>query len=179
MTRCASFILYMCQNNTNRLKKSDMKCKDFKNNMVHYIEKNLDIESAEMFEQHLKNCGSCNKLYKIFFADYQLIASDKITDSNPFFYSRVMAAIEHEKKTKPIFRFFAKKELILQFATYLIIVLFAIFTGYLIGNDKALINQEGLQNQTELSDLQLFADSHNLSFNEEDVYYINTNETEE
>lgn len=159
-------------------KKSDMDCKEFKNRMIFFIEGDLEKQLAEQFTNHLNTCTSCKILYEQFYSDYNLIATDKITESNPFFYTRVMAGLENEEKQGIIERFFNNKSLILQIASYVVIGFMAISIGYLIANDKSQTNTESFNTNMEETDQQLFAESHNLALAFDDVYIINANETE-
>ncbi len=152
-----------------------MNCKDFQNNIVFFIDQELNKENATMFEDHLECCNQCKKLFEQVNLSYSLINDDRITESNPFFYSRVMTAVEN-KTQKTLF---VNKKQVVQWATFAIIGLFAIVTGYLIANDKNYVLKDTLQNQYELTDEELFVDSHYLTLSTDDLYVVNSEETEE
>jgi len=155
-----------------------MECKEFKNRMIYFIDGDLDQQAAEQFKSHMDTCSSCKMLFEQFASDYKLVTADKITESNPFFYTRVMAGLEKEDKQGIFERFFNRRALVLQIASYVVVGLLAIGAGYFIANDKSQTNMESFNTQMEESDQQLFAESHNLALAFDDVYIINTDETE-
>lgn len=156
-----------------------MKCKEFQNNILFYIEGDLDKRFSKEFEWHLEVCNHCMQLFKKVADNYSLLANDKITESNPFFFTRVEAAIASGKENRNISILSSTKGAVLQWVTYLIIGVFALFIGYLIAKDQDYVVQETIQNQYEKSDEELFADSHYLNFSAENLYVVANSENED
>ena len=156
-----------------------MECKNFQNMMVFYHDGELDDSISNDFQNHLETCENCRILYNEFYSAYHFIGHDKITESNPFFYSRVITAIENETKNRTIFWPIAHKKLVAQFITYIIMGVFAIATGYYIANDRQLVVNEPVNMPDEQKDYQLFADSYQLNVSTDDIYIIKANEIEE
>lgn len=166
----------MCQNI--KQNKIDMKCKDFKNSIVFYLDGELKKKDSAKFESHIENCIKCKELFEKVSSSYKFLSLDKITESNPFFHSRVQAAINNEKNLND-YGIFSSKKLALQIITYMVIGIFAISAGYLIASDKNYVEQKTMQEQYEVSDEELFADSHYLTLSTDDLYVIKTQEIEE
>jgi predicted anti-sigma-YlaC factor YlaD len=101
------------------------------------------------FKKHLEICSDCKLLFEKIASTYALTEIDKITDSNPFFYTRVKAGIENQKSQANAV--YSSKKWVLQWATYVVLGVFALFAGYLIANDQSFVSQESLQNQYEKS----------------------------
>lgn len=156
-----------------------MKCKDFENNIVFFIDNELDENNTKMFEKHLASCHDCKKLYMLISQSYNTIGNDKITESNPFFYTRVKAAIENKKSNSLLTKVFEKKQLVMQFATYLIIGFFAIVVGYSIAFDDS-VNENGLVfEQNEITDAELFAASQLYTMTSYEIYDVEEERIEE
>ena len=152
-----------------------MNCKDFQTSIVFFVDGELDKQNSAQFENHLESCTKCKELFEQVSLSYNFIKEDRITESNPFFYSKVKALIDHEKQTSG-FSLFAPKKFSFQIAAYIIIGIFAISAGYFIANDKTYLGQESLQEQYEVTDEELFADLHYLTLSTNDLYVVKTNE---
>jgi predicted anti-sigma-YlaC factor YlaD len=151
-----------------------MKCKDFQNNILFFIDGDLDKTASARFEKHLEVCSQCKSLFEKVSGSYSLIEEAKIKESNPFFYTRVKAAIENEVKNS----YRAAKKMVLQWATYSLVGLFALLTGYFIANDGNYVVKGSTQQQYKTTDEELFADSHYLTLSAEDMYIVSTEEIE-
>jgi len=152
-----------------------MKCKDFQNKIIFFIDGELDKESSIKFESHIKSCNECRQLFEKVNSSYSHINEDRIAEINPFFYSRIAAAIESEKQNTVNSKLLKNKKFAWQIASYLIIGIFAIVTGYFIANDKNYVEQD----QYEVTDEELFADSHHLTLSTDDLYVVSSQEIEE
>jgi predicted anti-sigma-YlaC factor YlaD len=153
-----------------------MNCNDFRNSILFFIDEDLNEKNSVEFKKHLEICSDCKLLFEKIASTYALTEIDKITDSNPFFYTRVKAGIENQKSQANAV--YSSKKWVLQWATYVVLGVFALFAGYLIANDQSFVSQESLQNQYEKADEELFADSYYFKLSKDDMYVLNTDETE-
>ncbi len=153
-----------------------MNCKDFRNNILFFIDKDLNGKNSIEFKKHLEICGDCKLLFEKIASTYAFTKNDKVTDSNPFFYTRVKAAIENQTSQSKAVN--SSKKWVVQWATYTILGVFALFAGYFIANDQSFVSQESLQKQYEKADEELFADSYDFTLSKDDMYVLNTDETE-
>jgi predicted anti-sigma-YlaC factor YlaD len=82
-----------------------MDCKIIADNILFYIDKELDSELSKQFEEHLNNCAECKLLYQRIEGSYSKIELVKELNPNPFFYSRLITKLEKnkEKRTLQIF----------------------------------------------------------------------------
>lgn len=151
-----------------------MKCKDFQNSMLFFIDGDLKKTDAAQFEKHLEVCNQCKQLFEEISTSYSLIGKNRITESNPFFYTRVKAALENET-SKPVW---TAKKLVLQWVTYSIIGVFSLLAGYFIANDRNSVVESSIQQQYERTDEELFAESHYFTLSAEDLYIVSTEEME-
>ncbi len=153
-----------------------MNCKDFRNNILFFIDGDLNEKNSIEFKRHLEICSDCKLLFEKIAHTYGLTEKDKITDSNPFFYTRLKAIIENREKQPNAG--YSSKKWVIQWTTYTVLGIFALFAGYLIANDQNFASQKSLQNQYEKADEELFADSYYFSLSKDDMYVLNTDETE-
>lgn len=113
------------------IKTEQMNCKRCHKKLIHYLEESLHVTEIQEIEQHLLECASCRG-----FADYlketlSTIESSRITQPDPFFYTRVKARLEKQEES-----FFAKPAFarILQPAIFTLLLIAAVYTGLEIGS---------------------------------------------
>ena len=146
-----------------------MKCKLIEKKLIFYFENELDEKESELIKAHLDQCHECNYLFDNMKQSLNLIGDDILKDSNPFFYTRVAGAIENQKKRRT--GRILQKELIFQIVSYTFIVLLAMFAGIYLGSGVAVNNQAAQEVQSDTTDYQLFASSHQFHFSEK-VYMV-------
>ena len=155
-----------------------MNCKDIQNNILFYIDKELDNMKSQHFEKHLEICPKCKLLFENILKTYSF-ADNKITETNPFFYTRVKAAIESEKNKKWKLSLKHVPNIIVQTTAYVLIGLSALFIGHFLANGENYIDEEAIVEPIEKTDEEIFADSHFLTLSTQDFYIINVEEVEE
>lgn len=77
-----------------------MDCKIIADNILFYIDKELDTEFSKQFEEHLNNCAECKLLYQKIEGSYSKIELVKDLKPNPFFYTRLIAKLEKTKEKR-------------------------------------------------------------------------------
>jgi len=145
-----------------------MNCKEVENNLMFYIEGDLDKSITEKITEHLQTCTSCKMLYEKMKSDLVFLSNDKIIETNPFFYNRLEESINSDKnKSSRII-----KQVYLQVLAYAAAVIIAIFIGIALGKSYQPINNYTADENTELSEFQLFAESYGYSTPMEDDYEL-------
>jgi len=77
-----------------------MDCKEVENRIIEYIEKTLP-EIIEMdMKAHFENCENCSRIYNEIVKTYDIIESDKMVGTYPYFANNVITKIENVNKSK-------------------------------------------------------------------------------
>jgi predicted anti-sigma-YlaC factor YlaD len=107
-----------------------MECKICTSNLVLYLEGSLSGKELAMMESHLDASPSCRS-FAIYMKDaFSLVGNNRITEPDPFLYTRVMARVERESgETKRIPGLAG----ILQPAFFSLLLLFSVWAGLKIG----------------------------------------------
>lgn len=152
-----------------------MNCKEFENKLIFYIEGSLpDNETANM-KSHLNDCNTCKTLHEKMSAALTLIDQDKITETNPFFFNRLTEQLEKNNQKSKL----KTKDFYLQVVSYAAAIAIAVVLGIGLGRTTELNNDIAFDNETELSEYQIFADSYNMNQPTEDSYEMELKEFDE
>jgi predicted anti-sigma-YlaC factor YlaD len=155
-----------------------MRCKQVTKKLIFYIEKELDVKEAALIQNHLEECPKCKLLYYQLEQSLNLINEDKLTESNPFFVTRVTESIKSKAQKNTILGWFSEKQYVLQTSLYIILIILALFTGRHLGTTYEPAEQASAIDQVDTNDYQLFADSYNYNF-DQNVYILETADDEE
>ncbi|MEN8248576.1 MAG: zf-HC2 domain-containing protein [Bacteroidota bacterium] len=83
-----------------------MDCKIVTDNILFYLDKELDEDLRIQFEDHLAQCADCKELYQKVEATYGSINLVKELDPDPFFYTRFEARLEKQQENRAVHVFF-------------------------------------------------------------------------
>lgn len=109
-----------------------MNCKNIHKAMVPYIENELDKNLRGEFEEHIKSCDDCRLFLEEFQKTFSIIETEKVTETNPFFYTALKAKMENRAtKTTGVFNFLLSKYL--QPALFSVLLIAGIYFGLNIG----------------------------------------------
>nr|WP_319572773.1 zf-HC2 domain-containing protein [uncultured Draconibacterium sp.] len=108
-----------------------MKCNTVHNKLIFFLEKELPVSEMEQVQQHLDECSECALFAAEMKNTLQILDSDKVTDENPFFYTRVKARLEKQDEKQPEARPVLVR--ILQPVAFSIILLLGIYGGFKLG----------------------------------------------
>lgn len=125
-----------------------MNCNECKNQMPYYIDQELQGQPKAEFERHLQDCTVCAKQYQAFKGIYGYIEQERITDSDPFFYTRLMARWENRSGSYDI-RALRLKPLSLAFA-----IVIPLIAGLWLGFSLS-------RHQNEQAEVKLVSEMHN------------------
>ncbi|MCF6240339.1 MAG: zf-HC2 domain-containing protein [Bacteroidales bacterium] len=146
-----------------------MNCKEVENNLIFYIEGELDTNFSKKLNAHLKTCSSCNALYKNMKADMDFLSKDKALQTNPFFYQRLEQKIKNNNKENSKNNI---KQLYIQALTYAAAIIIAVFIGVALGKDYQITDEFAMEEDAQISEFQLFAESYSVDMSSEDSYEI-------
>ncbi|MEN8120158.1 MAG: hypothetical protein ABFS35_07415 [Bacteroidota bacterium] len=155
-----------------------MNCKEVENNLIFFIEGNLAENKLVDIETHLNNCDNCNKLSQKLKADLSLIENDKISEPNPFLYSRISERLQEDESKKNNVIRLKTKQFYIHAAAYAAVVVLAIFLGIGLGADFNRNSNIAIEDSEELTDYQVFANSYNLNQPSEYTYELELSEIE-
>lgn len=146
-----------------------MNCKEVENNLIFYIDGELDTSLSKKMNRHLKTCSSCHALYQNMKADLDLFKKDKISQTNPFFYQKLEQKLKNSdsKNSKNNIR-----QLYIQALTYAAAIILAVFIGVALGKDTQIDDEFAVQENEQLSEFQLFAESNAVDLSTEDTYEL-------
>lgn len=153
-----------------------MKCIEVENNLIFLIEGNPTENKAVDIENHLNSCDNCRALYHKIKAELFLIENDKISETNPFFYSRLAERLQQEKYKKLSVIQLKTRQFYIQAAAYAAVVVIAIFLGINLGADLNSNSDLLIEDTEKLTEYQMFADSYNLNQPSEYTYELEIGE---
>ncbi len=149
-----------------------MNCKEVENNLIFFIEGSLPESRQVDFNKHLNSCDNCKVLYQKIKADLLVIENDKITEPNPFLYSRIIENLKQVESKEPSVLRLNTKGFYVQVAAYAAGIILAIFLGIGLGADFDSNNNLVIEDYEELTEYQMFADSYNLNQPSELTYEL-------
>ncbi len=132
-----------------------MKCNKVHNKLIFFLEKELPVSEMVQVQKHLDECSECALFAEEMKNTLSILDSDKVTDENPFFFTRVKARLEKQAEEQPV----ARPVLvgILQPVAFSIILLLGIYGGFKLGQapkvttaDTSLTEQEMVPYWNEL-----------------------------
>lgn len=109
-----------------------MKCKEIHNSILPFLEKDLSHEKELLFQEHLNSCSDCLAKFQFIEAELAQIDSDKKTEADPFFITRVEQRLQNRQNEGfaiPRFSLIHK----LQSSLVYVSIVIAIFSGIVIG----------------------------------------------
>ncbi|WP_319482665.1 zf-HC2 domain-containing protein [uncultured Draconibacterium sp.] len=132
-----------------------MKCNTVHNKLIFFLEKELPVSEMKQVQQHLNECSECALFAAEMRNTLSILDSDKVTDENPFFYTRVKARLEKQDEKQPSVRPVLIR--VLQPVAFSIILLLGIYGGFKLGQaprtdfaDNSLSEQEMVPYWNEL-----------------------------
>jgi hypothetical protein len=120
-----------------------MNCKTVHNKLIFFLEKELSVSEMKQVQKHLEGCSDCALFVDEMRLTLGVIESDKITDENPFFYTRVKARMENQAVESYERNSVLVK--LLQPIAFSIVLLLGIYGGFKLGQPT----------KTELADIAL------------------------
>nr|WP_321353489.1 zf-HC2 domain-containing protein [uncultured Draconibacterium sp.] len=108
-----------------------MKCKNVHNKLIFFLEKELPVSEMKQVQQHLDECSACALFAEEMKNTLSILESDKVTDENPFFFTRVKNRLERQSEEQPVARPVLVR--ILQPVAFSVILLLGIYGGFKLG----------------------------------------------
>jgi len=125
-----------------------MKCKAVHKKLIFFLDKELPVSEMEQVQKHLDECSDCALFAEEMKNTLSILESDKVTDENPFFFTRVKARLEEAKSkqliTRPIFI------RVLQPVAFSIILLLGIYGGFKLGETPKVNLAESTLTEEEM-----------------------------
>jgi len=142
-------------------KTEKMNCDRCQQKLIPYLEDSLKGTSLHQMEQHLEECASCRGFAEYLKVTFSTIENSRITQSDPFFYTRVKAKMDKQKETFSAKPGFAR---ILQPAVLSLLLVASTFAGIKIGssdwslkkNSYVMENLEPLVNELGSEPIETF-----------------------
>lgn len=123
-----------------------MKCNKVHSKLIFFVEKELPPSEMEQVKQHLDTCAECALFAEEMKSTLHILDADKVTDENPYFYTRVKARLEKQTE-KQVYApsVFVR---ILQPVAFSIILLLGVYGGFKLGQTpKTSSAHNGLSEQ--------------------------------
>lgn len=108
-----------------------MNCKDVHSKLIFFLGKELPVSEMERFQQHLDACPECALFAEEMKLSLSILESDKITDENPFFFTRVKARMGNQAEEMPERSSVLVR--ILQPVAFSIVLLLGVYGGFKLG----------------------------------------------
>ena len=113
------------------MKTNKMNCKILHKNIFKYLEKELAENVYKGMQQHLDSCEDCQNLVSKLKNTNETILNEKITESDPFFYTRLEARMERGHSEL----YETKHKLIpaLKYAIASMVIILSLLSGTMLG----------------------------------------------
>ncbi|WP_321348316.1 zf-HC2 domain-containing protein [uncultured Draconibacterium sp.] len=108
-----------------------MKCNKVHSKLIFFLEKELQVSEMEQVQKHLDECSDCARFAAEMKSTLRILENDKVTDENPFFYTRVKARLEKQHDEQLVARPVLLR--ILQPVAFSILLLLGIYGGFKLG----------------------------------------------
>ncbi len=108
-----------------------MKCNTVHKKLIFFLEKELPVLEMEQVQKHLNECSDCALFAEEMKNTLSILETDKVTDENPFFFTRVNARLEKQAGEQPVARPVLVR--VLQPVAFSIILLLGIYGGFKLG----------------------------------------------
>ncbi len=112
-----------------------MKCNKVHKKLIFFLEKELPVSEMEQVQKHLGECSDCALFAEDMKKTLSILETDKVTDENPFFFTRVKVRLEESKSEKAATRPVLVR--VLQPVAFSIILLLGIYGGFKLGQTPA------------------------------------------
>jgi anti-sigma factor RsiW len=142
-----------------------MQCNDFHRNTLHYLDKSLHPDANAAYHLHLAECQACQTYLHRMEQLWSVIEHDRITDTDPFFYTRLQAKIEMQQQNEKSGWALSLKPLALAVA-----VVIPLIAGVWLGHSAVQKQQQ------TIADSAIILDMNNLlatpGYASNDAYYL-------
>jgi anti-sigma factor RsiW len=109
-----------------------MKCKTLHKKLIFYLDGELSPAESDAMAAHLAHCAECMSFAEDMKKTLYVLQFEKSPEVSPWFYTRLKARMEKEKKEKPRFGYPVWEKL-LQPVLFSLLLLAGIYTGIKIG----------------------------------------------
>jgi hypothetical protein len=111
-----------------------MKCKTIHKNLIFFLEKELPVSEMKAIQTHLNTCSECALFAEEMRKTLGILESEKVTEVNPYFYTRVKAKLENQEAKKNVVLGRPVLARILQPITFSILLLLGVYGGIKMGD---------------------------------------------
>ena len=139
-----------------------MKCIEFKENLLLFIEGSLNPDLAVQIQKHLEKCNECQAFSLKLKSVLSVIEMEKIKESNPYFSMRVMERLKNKSSSNEIFKAFHFFRIMKPVLAILIMGV-AIYTGILLGGSYSKNYETTVMGDSRGIHLQSIADEFYLN----------------
>ncbi len=108
-----------------------MKCKRVHKNLIFFFEKELPFSEMQKVREHLGSCPECGHFAEEMRKTLRILDGDKVSDENPFFYTRIKARLENQATESPEKRPVLVR--VLQPIAFSILLMFGVYGGIKLG----------------------------------------------
>lgn len=146
-----------------------MKCQDAHKEFLFLAEGTLSESKTRETEKHISECGECNLLYKNISDTFNEIQKEKITEINPFFFTRIEQKMKNKKEAKSVV-FVPKLKRIVEPLMLAAVIAMGLFFGVLIGNNGN--SQNEMANVEQEFAQEFYFDDNELAYQSIEEYLI-------
>jgi len=107
-----------------------MTCNSIHNQLIGYLDGEINGDLRTEIESHLKECSHCSEFLIRLKKAFDLIEEEKQLHHDPYMFTRIMAGMEDRKPVMPGNKF----RIVLQAAVSIVIIVTGIYTGIFIGD---------------------------------------------
>ena len=108
-----------------------MKCNSIHNQLIGYLDDEIDNDLRSEIEAHLKECSRCSEFLTRLKKAFDMVDEEKQIQPDPYMITRIMARLDDRKSMLPKHKF----RLAFQIVAFIAIIAIGIYSGILIGKN--------------------------------------------
>ncbi|HDZ40674.1 MAG TPA: hypothetical protein ENH59_03205 [Bacteroidetes bacterium] len=121
-----------------------MECKEVHNDLIFFIEGNIDDKRSAEIKEHLEACHECADFADKLRASLDVIEAEKKVSENNDFADRIMAELNSRERKQKTYSL-----RILRYAAAAAVIIFGVFTGINIARMSSGYGENGLAGMSE------------------------------
>lgn len=145
-----------------------MHCNDFRRNTLHHLDRSLHSDADAAYHLHLAECPACQTYLHRMEQLWSVIEHDRITETDPFFFTRLQAKIEMQQQNEKSGWTLSMKPLALAFG-----VVIPLIAGVWLGYSVVQKQQQAIADSAIILDLNNMLATPGYASNDgADTYFI-------
>ncbi len=146
-----------------------MKCKEAHKQFLFLAEGNINETKKSETEKHISECEACSTLYKNIQETFNVINDEKVSEINPFFFTRIEQRMKNKVTPKKV-TFVPKLKKVIEPLMLAAVIAIGLFFGVLIGsNNQPEVEMANVEDEFAK---EFYFDNNELAYQSVEEYLI-------